>query len=194
VRRRRDEAKYVGFERREAEKGTLKNVLVAAGGNSGRVFTTEVFTRIGDKEMPNREVHECIGAISGAGAAFVWSYKEDQNESKGFAYAFGGGLGGLLAACLPDRLDPPTSANHRALAHGVIGAGLVGYGVWQCLKSITDYLDGRARTAEMSGSETGRLLGFAWHAAGGFIVGVLVGYGSHLVADGCTSKGIPLIQ
>jgi membrane-bound metal-dependent hydrolase YbcI (DUF457 family) len=78
------------------------------------------------------------------------------------------GLGAAFAA-LPDVLEPATSPNHRALFHSLACGGAVTYG------AFGKHLD-------------------TWTAADRFALQTAaLSYLSHLVLDGATPKGLPLV-
>lgn len=112
--------------------------------------------------------HMAIGALLGFGGYLVYKYLKKESPSLGgtLISLFGGAFAGLL----PDLLEPATNPNHRSIFHSLALLSLLIYGnckVWQ-----NDNLNERQKLA-MS------LLSTA--------------YGSHLVADSTTTKGLPLL-
>lgn len=82
-------------------------------------------------------------------------------------------LGALFGAKLPDILEPAIHSHHRAFCHSLVFAGGM---VW-AIKKLREW---KPETAEH------RLLKAA-------CLGALVGYGSHLVLDASTPRGLPIV-
>ena len=80
-----------------------------------------------------------------------------------------GGLAGTVAGCLPDILEPATHPGHRAFFHSAACAGGIVYALHRWLPRVQD--------PELRQ----------------FILSLAVSYGSHLVLDSDTPKGLPLI-
>jgi inner membrane protein len=78
-----------------------------------------------------------------------------------------------VAAVVPDVIEPALDPNHRSFAHSVAaGSGLLGLAVDRCGADNTQW------------DEWYKILGAVATA----------GYVSHLVLDGCTPLGLPLLS
>ena len=112
--------------------------------------------------------HMVIGALSGFGVYLI--YKVIKEESPDLFEAILSLIGGALVGLLPDLLEPATNPNHRSFFHSVAAMLLLIYGistVWQ-----SDQLD-----------ENQKLM-----------ISILsTAFGSHLVADSTTTRGLPLL-
>jgi len=117
--------------------------------------------------MPNHNEHLILGAV--AGAATYLGYKLVKRENPTLAGLFATGAIGAGAAALPDLLEPAVSPNHRAGFHSWLAAGALG---------LASTVSARS---ELSNEAKLGVLSFA------------AGYGSHLLADATTPKGLPLL-
>lgn len=145
--------------------------------------------------MPNRSTHAAIGALTGGTIASVRAANEATPEF--LAEATGGVIGGWLGGVLPDVLEPATSPNHRRAAHSVVAAGALSMArvaEWQA----SCRLSGNAATQRAASLPVGcaerndaQLSAVLWRLAAGILVGLVVGYGSHLALDACTPRGLP---
>jgi hypothetical protein len=127
--------------------------------------------------MPCRARHLKIGTLAGAVGGGVYSAVRQyetarEHPTKEFDVSeviwdsAKGGAVGVVAVVLPDVLEPPVSPNHRGFFHSVpFLAALV---------FAATLLFGRSKTALL-----------------GLLFSFLVGYGSHLWADGNTPQGLP---
>jgi inner membrane protein len=118
--------------------------------------------------MPNAKQHALVGAVVGVGAWFLYCrFTERVVDFGEFLVAGGAGAGiGLL----PDIFEPAIHPNHRGILHSYACAGLLAYGtnrVWE-------------------NPEVGRDQKMQWTICS-------LCYLSHLIADGQTPKGLPLI-
>jgi hypothetical protein len=108
----------------------------------------------------------------------------------------------MIGAWLPDALDPPNHPHHRGIGHGC--AALMGVGFFMVNSSAT--VDRLRSMAEKLRAQAGALrpddqlravlldaVGLLALVLAGSITGMGVGYASHLVMDGTTPKGLPLI-
>jgi len=149
--------------------------------------------------MPGRRQHSEVGKIAGAVAAVVTV--PSQHPLLTAAEVLGGGSGGHCGALLPDVFDPATSPAHRSLGHGVVpatwagtkAAGVVCHCQSICRENAAACAD---RLAVEQAPLDRLLLGLSvllWHVAAGFAVGLPAGYVSHLLLDGGTRRGLPLL-
>lgn len=120
--------------------------------------------------MANAAQHATIGALTGGGTYLLMCNRHNRNQELGeFLLCV---LVGILSAALPDIIEPAESPQHRQLAHSIgVGGLLTRFALAQC------------------GDRNDR-----WDDFHKILVAVAVaGYISHLAADGCTPKGLPLI-
>jgi hypothetical protein len=118
-----------------------------------------------------------IGALAGAVGGGVYSAVRQyeavkDNPAKEFDVSeviwdsAKGGAAGAVGGALPDVLEPPVSPNHRGFFHSAPFLAVLVFAVTLLL--------GRSRTALL-----------------GLLFSFLIGYGSHLWADGNTPQGLP---
>ncbi len=108
------------------------------------------------------------GSIVSAGVYLDSSHTLNQEPSlKGFLLSLGVGA---TVGVLPDILEPATSSYHRSFFHSMTFASLSGYLIYKALNN--EDIDNEVKLI-MS------VMGSA--------------YGSHLVLDGLTPRGLPLI-
>lgn len=120
--------------------------------------------------MPNSGTHLIVGGMVGlTGMIFL---KWIRNEKVTFWEGVGGVLAGCLGASLPDLLEPVNNPSHRKVLHSIAmgGTGIpfsisrIYEGVWPLTQEERDIL-----------------------------IILLSGYFSHLVLDGGTPRGLPIL-
>jgi hypothetical protein len=114
------------------------------------------------------EEHAILGALI-AGGGYL-GYKLSRKESPDLFEAIVSFVGGAIAGAAPDLLEPPTNPNHRSFFHSQAILNLINLGnqkTWQN-KQLTE-----------SQKTIVSLISTA--------------YKSHLVVDGQTPKGLPLL-
>ena len=147
--------------------------------------------------MPRRDVHELWGMGSGVAAALALMPTED---TAGVAAELAGALlGGKIGGRAADVLDPALTPNHRAAAHGGLAiAGLV----WLARAGFVAYCRNhsaacQARVLDLSRTDDerarDRMHELLWRFAAGMLIGFIAGYGSHLLLDAGTKRGLPLL-
>lgn len=147
--------------------------------------------------MPGRTTHAQAGAIAGAAVAAYRSRHATGDQQ--IAETVGGILGGLLGGMLPDLLEPATTPNHRSVAHSAVAAGTLTFArvaEWQA--RCRTAAEGAAKRSllhpigspERNSAEWDAML---WRLVAGFLVGLVVGYGSHLLLDAGTPRGLPFV-
>jgi hypothetical protein len=119
-------------------------------------------------EILDSEKHAILGAlISGGG---YLGYKLSKQEPPDLIETILSFVGGAIAGVAPDILEPATNPNHRSLFHSPAMLTLMAQGnrkVWQ-----SEHLKESQKT----------------------IVSLLsASYASHVIADGKTSRGLPLV-
>ena len=147
--------------------------------------------------MPNCRTHTSAGAAAGAGLAAYHSRHAPPAHQ--LVEVAGGILGGAWGGRLPDLLEPATSPCHRDVAHScltLVAVGAVTLEEWRrsCRERAEDY---RRRLMDSAVTPGTRLLytifELFWRFAAGVLTGLQAGYVSHLVLDGCTPSGLPLV-
>lgn len=112
--------------------------------------------------------HAIIGALVSLGLYGLYKYvKQERPTALG---AIGSLLLGGIAGVLPDIVEPATNPNHRSLFHSITLLAVLTYGnkkVWES-QNLT---------------ENQKLV----------ISMLSTAYGSHLLSDSSTPKGIPLL-
>lgn len=140
--------------------------------------------------MPDRTTHHVLGVVAGTAAAAFHARTELSDHH--LLEVLGGAIGGLVGGQLPDWIEPATSPRHREAAHSVV---LLCVLVATRLASAQSTCREHARAADASALQGpgARFQAGVWRALAGFLVGVQAGYVSHLVADGVTPAGLPLL-
>jgi len=116
----------------------------------------------------NRAEHMIAGSIVSAGVYLASSHALNQEPSlKGFLLSAGVGAS---VSILPDVLEPATSSYHRSFFHSMTFASLSGYLIHEALNN------------EDIDNELKLILSVMSSA-----------YGSHLVLDGLTPRGLPIL-
>jgi membrane-bound metal-dependent hydrolase YbcI (DUF457 family) len=116
----------------------------------------------------DRFEHAIVGALAALGLYGL--YKHVKQERPTIPGALGSLIVGALAGIAPDILEPATSPSHRSFFHSIILLVGVAYGnqkVWES-QNLTE--DQKLFLSMLSAA-----------------------YGSHLVSDSVTPKGIPFI-
>lgn len=149
--------------------------------------------------MPKRKTHTQVGAVSGATTAFLLS--QGQSPENRFLECIGGAIGGHCGGQAPDIIDPPTWPGHRSTAHSYAVGTITISKANAMISSWQNHFRWLAKEFELKKeqqeSDLGRiiygLLEIFSTIAVGFVPGLLAGYVSHLVLDGSTKKGLPII-
>lgn len=121
--------------------------------------------------MPNLKQHLAIGAVAGAGTYLAMCHYYERKPCWGEALTCVGV--GLVGGALPDALEPAVHPNHRAICHSLaLGTGMTKIALAKCSRANG-----------------------VWDEFDKILVAVaVVSYLSHLVADGCTPKGLPILH
>lgn len=145
--------------------------------------------------MPNGKVHRTVGAIVGfAGVAYLIEGSLGQLSVE----IFGGVMGGILGAMMPDIIDRPDCPQHRSIAHGVLPVGIVLFlacrYLMTCRALANDIVYSLANLYIIS-PELNHVIGqeLGYMAAGG-VIGFILGYASHLVLDAFTPGSLPIVK
>lgn len=118
--------------------------------------------------MANRETHALIGGLT-ASIIYALHLKTHEVEIDPWEL-FGVGLCGGIAGILPDILEPATNPNHRSIVHSITTCTIF----YETNKFI-----------QLSDNVTVKQKAFAKSMYGA--------YGSQLLLDGTTPKGLPLL-
>ena len=150
--------------------------------------------------MPNAKAHAIIGTGSGSLVAFLCS--NDLPPEARLTMTLGGALGGYAGGRTPDSLEPAVHAWHRSFFHSAaVGAGVLQTTVAP-IKTWVDELLGKAAGVRERRVQLGPehpdhaalwLQEFGLYFLCGLVIGVPVGYLSHLIVDAGTERGIPLV-
>lgn len=125
--------------------------------------------------MANRDDHAAAGFFLGALVGLLTA--NPKNGAEAFAAGALGALAGVAGAGTPDVLEPAFHPNHRSTAHSLtVGAGVTYATVRAVRTGIDQPMD-----------DVGSRLARSTAAAYG------VGYASHLLLDGGTPKGLPVL-
>jgi len=120
--------------------------------------------------MPNRQEHVWWGVIAGLGVYATYTYFEKKEINLGHVAL--SALSGALVATVPDVLEPAKilGPNHRGIAHSLVALAVSTIGT----KKV---FDSEEFTVEQK-----------------YIIGGLTtAFGSHLILDSMTPKGLPLL-
>ncbi len=147
--------------------------------------------------MPNRRTHASVGVCAGASVA-SWNARS-QTDTDRLVETVGGALGGYCGGLLPDVLEPAISPRHRDMAHSF--AALIGVSALR-VDGARNHCRREAERFHQLADSFGvsaeqrllyRLAELLWRLAAGVVSGLPVAYASHLVLDGGTAAGLPLI-
>jgi hypothetical protein len=160
--------------------------------------------------MPGRRTHQLAGAT--AGVAFAALEAKSQPDEHFWIEMIGGGFGGYFAGALPDLLEPAICSWHRGICHSATAGTAVLYGRatlahWaqicrqnadrcRIVPQVEDVHTGAwlplpQAPLQRICAELGEL---CWRLLAGFLNGLAAGYGSHLLLDAGTPRGIPLLK
>lgn len=120
--------------------------------------------------MPNFKQHLMISAVASGVTYFAMCRYYGRPANFGEFLTCEGA--GVFSGAAPDLIEPAINPNHRALGHSVtLGAGLAKIAVDKCDRENSD-----------------------WRQFSKILVAVIVVcYLAHLIADGLTPKGLPLL-
>lgn len=117
----------------------------------------------------NRPAHMVIGGLTTAVAyAFIKNFlKEQPTPGEALFFAAAGAFVGIL----PDVIEPATSPRHRGFFHSIALLSVLGYLAYRFFwcKDLTK------------------------EKASATLAAFIAAYGSHLILDGCTPAGLPLL-
>jgi membrane-bound metal-dependent hydrolase YbcI (DUF457 family) len=130
--------------------------------------------------MPNFKKHAAVGASVGLGLVAIANLIQQNNRGKTDPYykfdwseliakSLAGASIGAFCGVLPDLLEPATCPQHRKFFHSIAAASMIGYGMHSANK-------GKLSENE---KQLVNLMGFS--------------YLSHLLLDGNTPYGLPLV-
>jgi membrane-bound metal-dependent hydrolase YbcI (DUF457 family) len=120
--------------------------------------------------MPNFKEHLALSAVASAGTYFAMCRYYGRRSDLAELLVFEGVC--ILAGTAPDILEPATNPNHRALGHNVaVGTFLTKFAIANCSRKNPDWQEFLKIAATVA----------------------IVSYAVHLIADGFTAKGLPLL-
>jgi hypothetical protein len=150
--------------------------------------------------MPRRGVHLLVGVPAGTLCAATLSKGLGQTQQ--LAEVAGGGLGGYYGALLPDIIEPSYHPRHRALAHSAVLGGSLALAA----QKRVDKLQAACRTRAAAAARDRVMfpigtpeynwcvvLEHFYHFLAGLLVGLLIGYLSHLALDALTPSSLPIL-
>ena len=135
--------------------------------------------------MPNGTTHLLAGAICGALVSPVIQNSLHEKEKVEFGHLMLSAGTGVISGRIPDIIEPPINPNHRAFFHSFTFGLILGFGMKELWKTIKAKAMVRKVQGNPSVSGTEILLGL-------FFVVLLVIL-LHLVMDGFTKRGLPII-
>lgn len=149
--------------------------------------------------MARQRTHVVVGVAAGAAGAAYWSRG---NTPSRLAETVGGGIGGALGGVLSDLVEPAINSWHRSIAHSysaiAVGLATVSDKMVRWQEYCREQAALHDRMSQASLEDWWRawhtVCALLWRLAGGFLVGVAVGYLSHLALDQVTPRGLPLLM
>ena len=151
--------------------------------------------------MPDAQTHGRIGAVAGATASLLVT-KDLPADAKLFV-TLGGALAGHAGGKALDALEPAIHSWHRSECHSVAaGTTVIALAVQgeEALRSTLLPRAAKLRASRLALPEDHPdrlslwLREIGMYMAYGAIVGFAAGYTSHLLLDGGTDRGIPLLS
>lgn len=135
--------------------------------------------------MPDGRTHLIAGTACGAFLSLVIQDRLHENKQLDPGHLLLSTGTGAAVSRLPDILEPAVHPSHRAFFHSFAFGAVLGFGAVQVGKKIKEKRDKRKALGiqQMSGTEI--LLGIV-------LIGIIVVI-LHLLMDGFTRKGLPLI-
>ncbi|MDT3696630.1 MAG: metal-dependent hydrolase [Ignavibacterium sp.] len=135
--------------------------------------------------MPNGNVHKTAGAILGPLAYLAIHNNSQQKEKVDLGELLLSSGIGLSTARIPDILEPAIHPNHRTFFHSFV------FGVILCFIIVYAWNDLKAKRCER------KVMGIQnWSRYEFLDIIIMIGVGSillHLIMDGYTPRGIPII-
>ena len=149
--------------------------------------------------MANRKDHLFFGGIAGVGACLVAAAINGQKLT--LTELIGSALSAVIAARVPDWLEPATHPNHRAFFHSLTFASVGLPPLWTgLLQEREEQLRAAAACELNSTTALNRREADMWREQArwrrlyaGILLGFIPGYVSHLAADALTPKSLPLL-
>jgi membrane-bound metal-dependent hydrolase YbcI (DUF457 family) len=135
--------------------------------------------------MPDGGTHLIAGAVCGAFSSLVIQERLHENKQLDPVHLLLSTGTGAAVSRLPDILEPAVYPNHRAFFHSFAFGAALGFSAFQTWNRIKKKRAERRTLGieQLSGTEI--LLGFVLIV----IIAVLL----HLLMDGFTKKGLPII-
>ena len=153
--------------------------------------------------MPGIEEHKRLcGLVSGLTAGGLACLDPGASFFQVAFETTGGVVAGRSAAALPDIVDPANCWAHRGIGHAILPAGAALTYVAESIPAWQKACREQARLAEaalaVATTPMERAWQFClaalWYMAAGAFVGAPMGYVVHLLQDGQTPQGLPLLM
>ncbi len=160
----------------------------------------EYFEKKGAR-MPNRQTHVRVGTLTGCGIAAYRAREQDKLNM--LLEAVGGAIGGYFGSRLPDVIEPSSWPGHRQLAHSATAGTAVAFSLYELLGKWEELCRSNAEHYRQENIQDTlndiekllcALMELALHIMAGALVGLAVGYLSHLALDGRTRGGLPILK
>jgi membrane-bound metal-dependent hydrolase YbcI (DUF457 family) len=125
-----------------------------------------------------------------------------KKEKPSWPELLGAGLSGVAGAFLPDIIEPATNPNHRSFFHSISFMGAAGSPAWlwaRCSRNerirFAEECEARANAMGDGPEKISLELQAILHRfLAGALLGLILGYASHLAADAATPKGLPFLK
>lgn len=119
--------------------------------------------------MSNGNTHALVGGLVGT-SNYILQHKI-QNEQFDLGEILAVSLSSVLFGLLADKIDPPTSPNHRSIGHSVSVNSILLPRLWQIVENNPNLTFKQKK----------------------FYQSMICSYASHLVLDSTTPMGLPLL-
>jgi hypothetical protein len=152
--------------------------------------------------MSNFREHQNIaGPFGGMAAGIAACFYPGASPLQIICESAGGYAAARFTGTLPDVIDPANCWFHRDTGHAVLPVSTVLTGYASCIQPIQQWCRERARAAEVALAAASTLLeacgqlcsAVLWYTAAGTVIGAPVGYAVHIIQDGFTPQGVPLL-
>lgn len=149
--------------------------------------------------MPNHKDHQQIAV---AAAVVVEGFRGiDEPAALKLAALLGAAVGGAIGGALPDVLEPAIHPHHRDYCHGAAGtlwlatnglAATIGLSEFLRKQSESQRCERLARSTDPLNEPSFTLIEIVNRIVAALLVGIVVGYVSHVAADACSKRGVPV--
>ena len=136
-------------------------------------------------DMPNGKAHVIAGTVCGAVVSLTVQNKLHENKEIDLGHLLLSSGAGAAVGRLPDILEPATHPNHRAFFHSFAFGVTLGAGAINVWRTIEDKREERKAAGVQQVTLVEILLGL-------LLIAIIV-FLLHLLMDGFTKKGLPII-